>query len=213
MGSRAFTGNISKVRLRDLSLAVCFNLPLLSPSHLLSLICLLSPFGLPSSNAIRHSPIPLTNTAVTGGVFTSLLLSGADALAYPNLSSSSGLSISTFDVVNTLSYPSLQDIDAILLTASTSNSFDDDPWILKLVAFVRKVLEQRRVRIIAACFGHQIIGRALGAKVGRSDKGWETSVTIDLTRKGQKFFGKTSLVSIPFTPSYLWYRGLLTSGV
>ena len=55
---------------------------------------------------------------------------------------------------------------------------------------------------------------SIGAKVGRSDKGWETSVTaIDLTRKGQKIFGKTSLVSIPFTPSYLWYRGLLTSGV
>lgn len=173
--------------------------------------------SLPLRIAILECDTPQPNTLNKyggyGGVFTSLLLSGADALAYPNLSSSSGLSISTFDVVNTLSYPSLQDIDAILLTASTSNSFDDDPWILKLVAFVRKVLEQRRVRIIAACFGHQIIGRALGAKVGRSDKGWETSVTIDLTRKGQKFFGKTSLVSIPFTPSYLWYRGLLTSGV
>ena len=174
--------------------------------------------SLPLRIAILECGTPQPNTLNKyggyGGVFTSLLLSGADALAYPNLSSSSGLSISTFDVVNTLSYPSLQDIDAILLTASASNSFDDDPWILKLVAFVRKVLEQRRVRIIAACFGHQIIGRALGAKVGRSDKGWETSVTaIDLTRKGQKIFGKTSLVSIPFTPSYLWYRGLLTSGV
>ena len=104
------------------------------------------------------------------GFFTSLLLSGTDALSYPNLSFS-GLSILTFNVVNTLSYPSLLDIDAILLTATGSNSFADDPWILKLVAFVKEVLEQRRVRIIEAYFGHQIVGRALGARVGRSNKG------------------------------------------
>lgn len=160
---------------------------------------------LPLRIAILECGTPLPNTISKygsyGGVFTSLLQSGADALGYPNLSSSSGLSISTFDVVNTLSYPSLLDIDSILLTASASNSFDDEPWILKLVAFVKEVLEQRRVRIIAACFGHQIVGRALGARVGRSDKGWEASVTeIDLTKKGQEIFGKNSLVSISFTP-------------
>jgi hypothetical protein len=127
--------------------------------------------SLPLRIAILECGTPLPNTVNKygsyGGVFTSLLLSGADALSYPNLSSSSGLSISTFDVVNTLSYPSLPDIDAILLTASASNSFADDPWILKLVAFVKEVLEQRRVRVIGAGFGHQIVGRALGASVGR----------------------------------------------
>ena len=131
--------------------------------------------SLPLQIAILECGTPQPNTLNKyggyGGVFTSLLLSGANALAYPNLSSSSGLSISIFDVVNTLSYPSLQDIDAILLTASASNSFDDDPWILKLVAFVRKVLEQRRVRIIAVCFGHQIIGRALGRRLVGVTKG------------------------------------------
>jgi hypothetical protein len=157
--------------------------------------------SLPLRIAILECGTPLPNTVKLyggyGGVFTSLLRSGADALSYPNLSSSSGLSISTFDVVNTLSYPSLPDIDAILLTASSFDAFENDPWILKLVAFVREVLEQRRVRIIAACFGHQIVGRALGARVGRSDKGWETSVTpIQLTERGQKIFGKSDLVSI-----------------
>lgn len=60
------------------------------------------------------------------------------------------------------------------------------------------LLKQRRVRTIGVCFGHQIVGRALGAKVDRSDKGWETSVTaIDLTKKGQEIFGKTALVIQP----------------
>ena len=131
-----------------------------------------------------------------GGVFTALLKAGADALSYPGLSSESGLSISIYEVVTAQNYPSLEDIDAILITGSKYDAFDNVPWIIKLVEFTKRVLEQRRVRVIGVCFGHQIVGRALGAKVDRSDKGWETSVTaIDLTKRGQEIFGKTALVS------------------
>jgi len=64
-----------------------------------------------------------------------------------------------------------------------------------LVEFTKGVLEQRRVRMIGVCFGHQIIGRAYGMKVGRSEEGWEISVTaLDLTKRGQEIFGKTALV-------------------
>ena len=131
-----------------------------------------------------------------GGVFTVLLKAGADALGHPGLTSSSGLSLSVYDVVTKQEYPSLEDIDAVLLTGSKHNAFDDDEWILKLVDFTKKVLDQRRVRIIGICFGHQIVGRVLGARVGMSDKGWETSVTaIDLTKRGQEIFGRPALVS------------------
>lgn len=65
--------------------------------------------------------------------------------------------------------------------------------------FVQKVLAQDRVRIIGICFGHQILGRALGAKVGKSDEGWEVSVSnVDLTEKGKELFGRDTLVR----PSY-----------
>ncbi|KAH6724775.1 class I glutamine amidotransferase-like protein [Leptodontidium sp. MPI-SDFR-AT-0119] len=155
--------------------------------------------SLPLRIAILECDTPLENTRAKyggyGGVFTALLKAGADALNYPGLSSSSGLDLSTWDVVTAQSYPpSLDDIDAILLTGSKHNSFDNDPWILKLVDFVKRVLDQRRVRIIGVCFGHQILGRALGAKVARSEEGWEISVTgMDLTKKGQELFGRTSL--------------------
>ena len=47
------------------------------------------------------------------------------------------------------------------------------------------------MRILGICFGHQIIGRALEAKVGRSDAGWEIAVCdMDLTEEGKKEFNK-----------------------
>ncbi|KAL9088901.1 MAG: hypothetical protein Q9165_005958 [Trypethelium subeluteriae] len=133
-----------------------------------------------------------------GGVFKALLEAGAVALDDPRLSSlpHHGLELTNFDVVNTEQYPSLDDIDAILLTGSRQNAFDNHPWIVKLVEFTRKVLEeQQRVRVIGVCFGHQIVGRALGMKVDRSYAGWEISVTpMELTDRGMEIFkvdGKT----------------------
>jgi hypothetical protein len=75
---------------------------------------------------------------------------------------------------------------------------------VKLVEFVKKVLAQDRVRLIGICFGHQIIGRALDQKVGRSDRGWEVSVTpMQLTAKGKELFGVEELVSPLFETSTL----------
>jgi hypothetical protein len=73
------------------------------------------------------------------------------------------------------------------------------------VEFTKKVLAQNRVRLIGVCFGHQIIGRALEQKVGRSDRGWEVSVTpMELTAKGKELFGVKELVSRGLTPSRWW---------
>jgi GMP synthase-like glutamine amidotransferase len=58
------------------------------------------------------------------------------------------------------------------------------------------------VRLVGVCFGHQIIGRALGQKVGRSEGGWEISVTpMQLTTKGKELFGLDEVVSyyLPYT--------------
>lgn len=78
------------------------------------------------------------------------------------------------------------------------NSFEDVPWITRLVEFTQQVLAQDRVRIVGVCFGHQIVGRALGVKVGRSDQGWEVAVwDIDLTEEGKEVFGLEKLVRVP----------------
>lgn len=68
---------------------------------------------------------------------------------------------------------------------------------MKLVEFVKGVVAQERVRLVGVCFGHQVIGRALGVKVGRSDRGWEVSVTpVELTGRGKEIFGLEKLVCL-----------------
>lgn len=67
---------------------------------------------------------------------------------------------------------------------------------MKLVEFTEKLLQQRHIRIIGVCFGHQILGRALGVKVGRSDDGWEVSVLpVELSARGKEIFQQDTLVS------------------
>ena len=79
------------------------------------------------------------------------------------------------------------------------DSFADSPWIKKLVEYTAHALEQQRVRIIGVCFGHQIVARAMGAKVGRNPDGWEAAVSdVQLSEKGKELFGLDKLVRSPW---------------
>ncbi|KAF2855610.1 glutamine amidotransferas-like protein class-I [Plenodomus tracheiphilus IPT5] len=126
-----------------------------------------------------------------GAIFTTLLENAAVGVG---LNPKEDLILSSFDVVTAQEYPNLDDIDAVLISGSKHNSYDSDPWILKLVSFTETLLNQDRIRIIGVCFGHQILGRALGAPVGRSDDGWEISVMpVELTAKGKEIFRQDTL--------------------
>lgn len=62
------------------------------------------------------------------------------------------------------------------------------------------LFEQTRVRVLGVCFGHQVIGRALGVEVKRNEKGWEAGVLpVPLLPRGKELFGgRDSLVCLPF---------------
>jgi hypothetical protein len=150
---------------------------------------------------LNDTPQPKTLARVGNykAVFSELLTA---ACAPESLESQ--LTITSHDVVNDLdSYPALEDVDALLLTGSKHTAFEDDPWILKLVEYTKKALDSGRVKVIGVCFGQQIVGRALGAPLGRSDKGWEVAVTESkLTEKGKEIFQMEKMVSMrrePFT--------------
>lgn len=71
--------------------------------------------------AILECDTPLTKTREKyggyGGVFTALMYAGADAMDTPH----SDLEISSWDIVNHMDkYPSLDDVDAILITGSST---------------------------------------------------------------------------------------------
>lgn len=154
--------------------------------------------------AILEADTPLPGTASRfksyGGVFTDLF---SRATAPEPVASS--LAITAHDVVNhpDTAYPSLDDVDAVLITGSKHSAYLDDAWIVKLVGFTQKALAtDGRVKVVGVCFGHQIVGRALGIPVDRNHRGWEVSVTeIALSEKGREVFGTETLVSV-----HLWLR-------
>ncbi|KAF3062227.1 putative glutamine amidotransferase-like protein C13C5.04 [Daldinia childiae] len=129
-----------------------------------------------------------------GGVFKYLFQRACASLEPPQPLSAI-LELSSHDIVNHPdSYPDPETIDAILISGSKYSAYDNDDWIVRLTQYTRRCLEGGRVRVIGVCFGHQIVGRALGVEVGKNVRGWEISVTDhDLTEEGKKLFGVQKL--------------------
>ena len=61
--------------------------------------------------------------------------------------------------------------DAWITTGSRHSVNDDLPWIRYLEDFVREVAKAE-VPFVGICFGHQLLAKALGGSVGRSNRGW-----------------------------------------
>jgi len=61
--------------------------------------------------------------------------------------------------------------DAWLTTGSRHSVNDDAQWIRALEGFVRQVAAAR-IPFIGICFGHQLIAKAMGGSVVRSERGW-----------------------------------------
>lgn len=71
-------------------------------------------------------------------------------------------------------------IKALVLTGSRSDSFDQSvAWINLLDEFIQHTLFTRpNFPVVGICFGHQILAKNLGCKVGRNAaQGWELGTT------------------------------------
>ncbi|KAK7368856.1 hypothetical protein VNO80_10888 [Phaseolus coccineus] len=71
--------------------------------------------------------------------------------------------------------------DGFVITGSCSDAHGNDTWVRDLLDLLHK-LHSMNKRLLGICFGHQILGRALGGKVTRSPTGWDIGVrTIKLS--------------------------------
>lgn len=66
---------------------------------------------------------------------------------------------------------SLNACDAYLITGSRRSVYEDEPWIRHLEEYVRQLHAARRPTV-GICFGHQMLGRALGGETSLAPQGW-----------------------------------------
>ncbi len=66
---------------------------------------------------------------------------------------------------------SAQDCDGWLITGSRLSVYEEIAWIDRLKQFTREIAASGRPGI-GVCFGHQIIGAALGGLVKKAETGW-----------------------------------------
>ncbi|MBI3853144.1 MAG: type 1 glutamine amidotransferase [Verrucomicrobia bacterium] len=77
--------------------------------------------------------------------------------------------------------------DGVIISGSPRDAWNDDPVNEKLCNLIHECAE-RKIPVLGVCYGHQVMGRALGGQVGRHPQGLELGNTpIDLTPAGADF--------------------------
>ncbi|CAD6247856.1 unnamed protein product [Miscanthus lutarioriparius] len=69
----------------------------------------------------------------------------------------------------------LASYDGFVVSGSPRDAHGDEPWVRRLCALVQTVHAMRK-RVLGICFGHQVLCRALGGRVGRARNGWDVGV-------------------------------------
>lgn len=76
-----------------------------------------------------------------------------------------------YDVINSEFPESLSECDLYLATGSHHSVYENLNWINRLKELIREIYLQKKY-FIGFCFGHQLLGEALGGKVEKSSNGW-----------------------------------------
>ncbi|CBI36588.3 hypothetical protein VitviT2T_016953 [Vitis vinifera] len=72
-------------------------------------------------------------------------------------------------------FPDMNDLhnyDGFVVSGSPYDAYGNDYWILKL-CFLLQTLDAMEKKVLGICFGHQVLCRALGGKVGKAYTGWD----------------------------------------
>jgi GMP synthase-like glutamine amidotransferase len=106
--------------------------------------------------------------------------------------------------------PTLEGVDALLLTGSRYSAYASDAWITRLKEYIRWVYKESTCKLIGICFGHQIVAEALDGKVEKNVLGWEVGWTrIAINDKGRTMFSLPHLVYLLISASRKCIRTML----
>ena len=78
--------------------------------------------------------------------------------------------VKIFDVTKGELPASPGECSAYVLTGSPAGVYEDLPWILPLLGFLRRA--RGRARLVGICFGHQAMAQAFGGSVAKAPGGW-----------------------------------------
>jgi GMP synthase-like glutamine amidotransferase len=81
------------------------------------------------------------------------------------------LSLNVVSVIDGDDLPSLDTIEAVLVTGSPAGVYDPLGWIEPLKAWIRGA-GQRAIPQVGICFGHQIMAEAFGGHAHKAPQGW-----------------------------------------
>ncbi len=93
------------------------------------------------------------------------------------------ISFVNYDVCNGDFPASIEACDGYLCTGSRFSVYQQEDWILSLKGFVRRLAEAQHP-YVGICFGHQMLGEALGSRVARAETGWGVGVrAMEIVRR------------------------------
>jgi GMP synthase (glutamine-hydrolysing) len=82
------------------------------------------------------------------------------------------------DLRDALELPTPRRLAGVIVTGSASHVTDGEPWVLRGLGYLRELVDAG-TPTLGICFGHQMLGEALGGKVGRNPNGREIG-TVEL---------------------------------
>ena len=96
------------------------------------------------------------------------------------------LSVVVIDVVSGSPLPSPDECSGVIVTGSHAMVTDNLPWSLQIESWIPSLVAAE-VPLLGICYGHQLIGRAMGGEVGCNPNGREIgTVAVTLTSESKK---------------------------
>ncbi len=104
----------------------------------------------------------------------------------PHLTAPGGVEIRCVTPDGGLEGEPASDVAGVVLSGSPRDAWGPDPVNEVLCGVIHRC-RTRRIPFLGVCYGHQLLGRALGGRVGRDPAGWELgTVPLRLTPAGER---------------------------